>query len=29
MIQVDGIIWMAFALSPNQILCKNTLENQF
>ena len=29
MIQVNGIIWMVFALSRNQILCKNTLENHF
>jgi len=29
MIQGDEIIWMAFTLSSNQILCKNTLENQF
>jgi len=29
MIQVDETIWMTFALCPNHILCKNTLENQF
>jgi len=26
---VDGIIWMCFALCPNQFLCKKTFENQF
>jgi len=29
MIHGDGIIWMAFALCPNQTFCKNILENHF
>ena len=29
MIHGDGIIWMAFALCPNQTFCKNTLENHY